>query len=99
VDNAKQVWIIGYGGGPSGPNLTTVNVNGNRLYQFQRAIKEVAEIFGIPVCDSGRNAGVGYLDADVDMVDDLHLDAVGGAKIANYMNWFFNQLVEQRYII
>jgi hypothetical protein len=99
VDNAKQVWIMGYGGGPTGPNLTTVNRNGNRLFEFQRAIQDVAQVFAIPVCDVGRNAGVGFLDANTDIPDGVHIFLEGGVKVANYMNWFFNQLVEQRYIV
>jgi hypothetical protein len=59
----------------------------------------VAQVFAIPVCDVGRNAGVGFLDANTDIPDGVHIYIEGGTKIANYMNWFFNQLVEQRYIV
>ena len=65
-------------------NPYAVGAGSTRLWQWQKAVQDVAEMLGVHVIDSGRKAGIGYETASLFTTDGLHLNATGGARRANY---------------
>ena len=82
--NAEIVFITPYGGHSTHAthrNFRT-NSNGETLFEYQKAVKEVAGQLGIACIDAGSITDIGYLTADQWTSDGLHLSSEGGVKYA-----------------
>lgn len=63
----------------------TANGWGRYLRDYQRAIHEVAAVFGVPVIPVGEESGIGVQTATSLMSDGLHLNASGGEWYADFV--------------
>lgn len=60
---------------------TYQNSNGNYLWQFQKAMADVAAMFGYPVIDVGRKAGIGMTTGSRMLRDGLHPNPTPGGDV------------------
>ncbi len=61
------------------------NENGNTFQQFIHAIKEVCDWCGIAIIDVGQGAGIGGVTSATYLADGVHLNPLGGMKMAEYL--------------
>jgi Chitobiase/beta-hexosaminidase C-terminal domain len=66
-------------------NWTTPNGNGVRLSAFQQAVRDVGQLFGVPVVDVGTLSGIGGPTITLFSDDLLHPNATGGARYAQFV--------------
>ncbi|MGX9574088.1 SGNH/GDSL hydrolase family protein [Mesorhizobium sp. f-mel] len=83
--SAKIIFITPYSGGPSHAThrVHRVNGQGNTLDQFQKAVRDVANLSGYPCIDIAGRSGIGYFTSATYMSDELHINATGGTRYAN----------------
>lgn len=68
------------GGQPPG----LVNNNGDTVDDFNDAIKAVGRLYSIPVIDVYQDAGISLNNITTFTYDRLHLNALGGQRVADY---------------
>lgn len=73
-----------------------INGNGVALVEFNRAIKELAEAFGVKVLDHNA-CGLTYQNMPVYNPDNLHPNKFGHSLIANNDIWQMDNAVAKRY--
>jgi lysophospholipase L1-like esterase len=61
------------------------NENGNTFQEFIQAIKEVCDWCGIAIIDVGQGAGIGGVTSATYLADGVHLNSLGGMKMAEYL--------------
>jgi hypothetical protein len=80
------VWLTTpYSAGASQSINTFLHVrspDGARLWQFQKAIRDTAELFGVGLIDFARDSGVNYYTAADYLPDGLHPGTAGGTRMA-----------------
>jgi len=92
--DALIVFFTPYGGDSRFSTYTmfAANGEGDTLAQFQQAVREVANMVGMPCIDVGSEAGFGYLTNTLWTSDGLHLNDAGGARYATYVKAKLNEL-------
>ncbi|RWP45631.1 SGNH/GDSL hydrolase family protein, partial [Mesorhizobium sp.] len=85
--SAKIVFFTPYSGGSAHATarIMRTNSHGSTLDQFQKAVRDVANLTGYPCIDIAGRSGLGYFTGLLYMSDDLHLNATGGARYAAYV--------------
>ncbi|MER9211559.1 SGNH/GDSL hydrolase family protein [Mesorhizobium sp. M0663] len=83
--NAKIIFITPYSGGSghATARIMRTNSHGNTLDQFQKAVRDVANLTGYPCIDIAGKSGIGYFTGLLYMSDNLHINATGGTRYAN----------------
>ena len=67
-----------------GYNVNTINTAGHKLIDYVNAIKNVGEMYSIPVCDMYSNSGITKLTLSKYTVDGLHPNKDGYDFTSNY---------------
>jgi len=100
--NALIVFLTPYGSDSRTAGYTALpsntNAAGDTLLDFQNAVREVANLLGIPCIDVGGEAGFGYLSNTTWTSDGLHLNTLGGERYADYVKAKLDELAVARLI-
>lgn len=96
--NARICLLTPYGSGearadpPDGPDYSLIeyshfftNAEGDQLWQFQKAIKDVGDRYGLRVIDVGGEGGIGWFTSGLYTTDRLHTNLRGAQKNATYV--------------
>ncbi len=98
--NALIVFLTPYGSDSRFSTYTALpsntNADGDTFIDFQNAVREVANMLGMPCIDVGAEGGFGYLTATTWTSDGLHLNAAGGERYADYVKAKLYELGEAR---
>ncbi|MES0068804.1 SGNH/GDSL hydrolase family protein [Mesorhizobium sp. M0074] len=83
--SAKIIFFTPYSGGSAhaSARIMRANSHGNTLDQFQKAVRDVANLTGYPCIDIAGKSGIGYFTGLLYMSDNLHINATGGTRYAN----------------
>ncbi len=82
---ASIVFFTPYAGTFANHTPFSINANGDKLLDFQKAVEEVAMLTGYRVIDVGRQSGIGYFTSGDFTFDGLHLNDAGGQIYADYV--------------
>lgn len=69
----------------SNPDWDTANANGNTIFQFQQAVRDIARRLGCPVIDIGGESSISAQTASAYLSDGLHPNAAGGKRMADFI--------------
>ena len=76
----------------SGYDVNFINNAGYKLIDYVNAIKELGEMYSIPVCDMYTNSGFTKLTLDLYTRDGLHPNEFGYIRMGNYASNFINNI-------
>ena len=76
----------------SGYDVNYINSAGHKLIDYVNAVKEIGEIYGLPVCDMYRNSGFTKLTLNTYTMDGLHPNDVGYKRMGDYLTQFLNSI-------
>ena len=93
-----EVWVctLPYCERNAGKGFPETNDNGVTLFAWNKAIKEIADLFGVRVLDLWR-CGLTYQNLNLFAPDSLHPNANGHAMIANYVISHMDNAVRMRF--
>lgn len=74
----------------SGYDVNYTNSAGCKLSDYVNAIKEIGEMYGLPVCDMYANSGITKLTLSTYTVDGLHPNSEGYERMGSYLTQFLN---------
>ena len=75
-----------------GYDVNTTNTAGHRLIDYVNAVKNIGEMYGIPVCDMYSNSGFTKLTLSTFTMDGLHPNDVGYERMGKYASNFIKNL-------
>lgn len=67
-----------------GYDVNHTNTAGHKLIDYVNAIKNIGEMYSIPVCDLYRNSGITHLNLNYYTLDGLHPNDLGYNRIGSY---------------
>lgn len=84
---ARVFWLTAYGDAMNAgyPNGKTQNTHGNWYWEFNDAMREVANVYGIPVLNVGEESGINYYTCQFYTSDMIHPNTLGGQRYGEYV--------------
>jgi lysophospholipase L1-like esterase len=66
-------------------NFKSKNSRNLWYYEYNDAVKRVGQMYGVPVIDAAMESGINYYTAGYYTSDGLHLNTLGGQRLAEYL--------------
>ena len=76
----------------AGYDVNYTNSAGHKLIDYVNAVKNVGEMYGLPVCDMYSNSGFTKLTLSTYTMDGLHPNDVGYKRMGDYLTGFLNAI-------
>lgn len=73
-----------------GYDVNHVNTAGHKLIDYVNAVKDVGDMYGLPVCDMYGNSGFTKKTLATYTLDGLHPNTTGYVRMGNYLTGFLN---------
>ena len=76
----------------SGYDVNYTNSAGHKLIDYVNAVKDIGEMYGLPVCDMYANSGYTKKTLSTYTLDGLHPNSSGYVRMGNYLTGFLNAI-------
>ena len=76
----------------AGYDVNYTNSVGHKLIDYVNAIREIGQMYSVPVCDMYSNSGFTKLTLNIYTIDGLHPNNIGYARMGDYASKFIDNI-------